>query len=98
MKIKKTWSMALEAMQNQVDEQEFATWLRPLRVLGAEDGEIRIAVQNTRIQDYVVENHQGRIEHILEALTGGPVRVLFQVVSKGPELFPDDRPDDDLKA
>jgi chromosomal replication initiator protein len=90
--------MALEAMQNQVDEQEFATWLRPLRVLGAEDGEIRIAVQNTRIQDYVVENHQGRIEHILEALTGGPVRVLFQVVSKGPELFPDDRPDDDLKA
>lgn len=85
---KKTWSTVLDVVRNRVDQDEFDTWLKPLHVLEATDQEYRVGVQNQKVQDYVAEYHQQRLEEVLQFVTSRNIRLVFQVSSGNRELFP----------
>ena len=76
-----TWSRCVGALENELPEQQFNTWVRPLQAV--ESGErLRLLAPNRFVVDWVRTNLLTRIEAILRA--DGALPVTIEIGSREP--------------
>ncbi|MGB8694185.1 MAG: chromosomal replication initiator protein DnaA [Steroidobacteraceae bacterium] len=79
------WSRCVGTLENELPEQQFNTWVRPLQAVESEAG-LRLLAPNRFVVDWVRSNLLERIENLLRADGGGPV--ILEVGSRAPAPSP----------
>lgn len=74
------WSQCLHALELELTEQQFHTWIRPLQPVD-EDSVLKLLAPNRFVVDWVQENCLSKIVQV-----AGPVPVLLEVGSRKPPL------------
>src|SRR5450432_2990473 len=72
------WQSCLESFQRELTQQQFNTWIRPLRLELAGDG-LRLIAPNRFVLQWVKERFAGRIEELAAVAVGRPLRLAFVV-------------------
>src|SRR6202521_3807803 len=72
------WQSCLESFQRELTQQQFNTWIRPLRLELAGEGLCLIA-PNRFVLQWVKDRFAGRIEELAAAAGGRPLRLAFVV-------------------
>ena len=79
------WSRCLSALEGELPEQQFNTWVRPLQAVESGDG-LRLLAPNRFAVDWVRTHLLSRIEEFLLADgSAAPMSVVLEVGSKAPE-------------
>jgi chromosomal replication initiator protein len=68
------WQACLESFQQELTQQQFNTWIRPLRLEIAGD-ELRLIAPNRFVLQWVKERFAGRIEELAAVVVGRPPRL-----------------------
>jgi chromosomal replication initiator protein len=72
------WQQCLEQLENQLNAQQFNTWIRPLQAVEGADG-MRLLAPNRFVLDWVSERFKGNIEQILGQIGGQPQTVTLEI-------------------
>jgi len=72
------WQHCLESFKRELTEQQFNTWIRPLRLELAGDG-LKMIAPNRFVLQWVKERFAGRIEELAAVAVGRPLRLSFVV-------------------
>jgi chromosomal replication initiator protein len=76
------WSQCLRALEAELPEQQFNTWIRPLQAVETE-GSLRLLAPNRFVVDWIRAHALGRIEELLRgARAGAPPGVAVEVGSR----------------
>ncbi len=68
------WQVCVEQLGQELPEQQFNTWIKPLTALVAEDfSKVTVYVANRFKLDWIRAQYAGRISAMLESLYGQPV-------------------------
>ena len=68
------WPSCMDRLSQEIPEQQFNTWIRPLSATVAEDGSrVVVAVANRFKLDWIRAQYAARISALLEAVNGTPV-------------------------
>lgn len=73
------WEKALKIIKEKVSPQNFETWLCPIRITAMEMDQIRLAVPNRFIRDWLIENYFDLIRESVKSAAGVPLQVTFFV-------------------
>ncbi len=75
------WQKCLEQLENQLNAQQFNTWIRPLQAV-EEEGALRLLAPNRFVLDWVSEKFRGDIEKILTHIEGAAApQIKFEIGS-----------------
>jgi chromosomal replication initiator protein len=75
------WEQALEKLKERVGNQNFETWIKPLRFAIRNKNEVRLDVPNKFFRDWLAEHYVSQIEEILTSLARNPMKVALGVNS-----------------
>lgn len=75
------WKNCLDKLEDELPEQQFNMWVRPLQAVEENDS-LTLLAPNRFVAEWVREHFQGRIAGMLETLTGSPVAVSVDVGSQ----------------
>jgi chromosomal replication initiator protein len=83
------WHHCLRHLENEVPEQQFNTWVRPLQAV-ERDGELQLLAPNRFVVSWIEKNLYGRITELVNVAgaNGGP-RVRLEVGTRAMELPPE---------
>ncbi len=81
------WSRCLRVLENELPEQQFNTWVRPLQSIEAE-GVLRLLAPNRFVVDWVRGNLLDRISQLLRDSGTAPSTILVEVGSRPVESTP----------
>jgi chromosomal replication initiator protein len=73
------WEKALKIIKEKVSQQNFETWLCPIRITAMEMDQIRLAVPNRFIRDWLIDNYLDLIRESVKSAAGVPLQVTFFV-------------------
>jgi len=77
------WQSCIELLAQELPEQQFNTWIRPLQASVSEDfSKLRIVVINRFKLDWIRAQYAGRISALLNQLYGQPVHIEFTLAPK----------------
>lgn len=80
------WNQCLRALQAELPEQQFNTWIRPLQIV--DEGEkLRLLAPNRFVVDWLQEHHLQRIFQLVEEFGGG-TEILIEVGSRQANVAP----------
>nr|CRH07617.1 Chromosomal replication initiator protein dnaA, DNA-binding transcriptional dual regulator [Candidatus Magnetococcus massalia] len=71
------WSKAMAVVQEQVSEQVFEAWIRPLRPGPLDAGTLQVYAANDFSADWVKSRYGGLMEAVIEELSGEPLVLTF---------------------
>ena len=74
------WEKCLSLLRNELSDQQFNTWIRPLQTQ-TEDNVIRILAPNRFVLDWIQNKYKSRIEEIFYSLASPEKVVSFEVGS-----------------
>jgi len=79
------WQSCLEQLAQELPEQQFNTWIKPLQAVVTEDlGRVVITVGNRFKLDWVRAQYAKRIVALLQQLSGHPVQIDLVIAPKEP--------------
>src|SRR5438105_2483139 len=81
------WQSCLESFQRELTQQQFNTWIRPLRLELAGEGLCLIA-PNRFVLQWVKDRFAGRIEELAAVAVGRPLRLAFVVADAAVRAAP----------
>ena len=73
------WDKAIKIIKERVSQQNFDTWIRPIRITAMEADRVRMAVPNRFFRDWLVENYLDLIRESVKSAAGVPFHVEFIV-------------------
>ncbi|SDI92257.1 chromosomal replication initiator protein DnaA [Billgrantia gudaonensis] len=77
------WQQCLDFLQDELNAQQFNTWIRPLQAEEGESDELRLLAPNRFVRDWVGDKYAKRINELLRELAQGkPPRVVLTVGSR----------------
>lgn len=76
------WSEALEEIKDRVGQQNFDTWIKPVRFITKNRNEVTLEVPNKFFRDWLTENYIGQIENILATFAKQDIKIVFSVNQK----------------
>ncbi|MFO1265117.1 MAG: chromosomal replication initiator protein DnaA [Rhodoferax sp.] len=77
------WQSCVDQLAQELPEQQFNTWIKPLTALVAEDfSKVTIFVANRFKLDWIRAQYSGRIAALLERMYGQPVTVELAITPK----------------
>ncbi len=79
------WERCSNALQDELPEQQFNTWIRPLRSQEG-NGELRLLAPNRFVLDWVTEKFLARIRAILGEASSEPPRVILDLQDSNEEV------------
>jgi chromosomal replication initiator protein len=92
--LKSIWAESTDIIKEKVSQQNFDTWIRPIRISSIEENNIYLSVPNRFFKEWLVENYLPVINNALSGLMGTLVNINF-VVTKGdvsaPEIPPQEK-------
>jgi len=75
------WNEGVKIIKEKISQQNFETWIKPIRVVSLEENNVLLGVPNKFFKDWLVENYIDLISHSLSNVSGIDVDIKF-VVSK----------------
>jgi len=75
------WKNCLDKLEDELPEQQFNMWLRPLQAVEETDS-LTLLAPNRFVAEWVRENFQGKIANMVETLTGSAITVSVDVGSQ----------------
>jgi chromosomal replication initiator protein len=81
------WEKCLNIIKEKISQQNFDTWVRPIRLSVLQDNCITLTVPNRFFKDWLEENYHGLIKDSLTSLVGTNVQIsfeLYQTAEKDP--------------
>ena len=86
------WHRCLRQLENEVPEQQFNTWVRPLQAV-ERDGSLVLLAPNRFVVSWIEQNLYSRIEQLVGAAsTGTEPRVMLEVGSRSEDAPPAPEP------
>ena len=85
------WDKCLNIIKEKVSQQNFETWVRPIRIATQQDNCITLSVPNRFFKDWLEENYHTLIKDSLTFLAGTVVELSFEIIQakqKTPEHAP----------
>lgn len=79
------WERCSNALQDELPEQQFNTWIRPLRPQEG-NGELRLLAPNRFVLDWVTEKFLSRIRALLGEASNEPPRVILDLLDSNAEI------------
>ena len=77
------WQQCLDYLQDELNAQQFNTWIRPLQAEEDEANELRLLAPNRFVRDWVGDKYAKRINELLRELAPAkPPRVILAVGSR----------------
>jgi len=73
------WEKTIKIIKEKVSQQNFETWICPIRIDALEGDQIRLAVPNRFIRDWLMENYFDLIRESIKSAAGVPLHVAFMV-------------------
>jgi len=73
------WNEGVEIIKEKVSQQNFETWIKPVRFVSLEGNNIILGVPNKFFKDWLVENYIGLIISSLSEVSGADVDIKFVV-------------------
>ncbi|MDD5169489.1 MAG: chromosomal replication initiator protein DnaA, partial [Syntrophales bacterium] len=77
------WKDTVKIIKENVSQQNFETWIKPIRILASEDEKIRLAVPNRFFKDWVTDNYTAIIRDSLSTVAGKHYSITFEVSHDG---------------
>jgi chromosomal replication initiator protein len=74
-----TWKEVHNIIKENVSEQNFETWIKPLRIMSIDEQDARLAVPNRFFRDWVLDNYSGVIADSFRAATGRTYHIDFVI-------------------
>lgn len=72
------WEKCLHRLENELSQQQFSTWIRPLHV--EEDGDaIRLLAPNRFVLDRITDKYLARINELMATLTEHSPRISVEI-------------------
>lgn len=68
------WQQCCMALQDELPEQQFSTWIRPLRIEYGATGTFILSAPNRFVRDWVKSKYLSRIVQLLHKHSGGEIR------------------------
>lgn len=96
--LENAWRKVLEQIEDEVSEQEYATWFRGIEFAGATDSQMQLSVPNSFTKDQLSQRYLPLIEEKLAELTGADVTVKLSVQRKKGKEPSDEAPTAAKKA
>ena len=79
------WQSCIELLAQELPEQQFNTWIKPLHVRVSDDfSKLTIVVVNRFKLDWIRAQYAGRISSLIQQLYGQPVHIDFALAVKEP--------------
>ena len=75
------WNEGIKIIKERVSQQNFDTWIKPIRIVSLEDNNVLLGVPNKFFKDWLVDNYIDLISNSLPNISGIDVDIRF-VVSK----------------
>jgi len=75
------WERVLDMMRAEVGEAAFRSWLQPLSVISADDGEVSVAVPTRFMRDWLIKNYADRIQSLWTIENPAVTSIEFVVVA-----------------
>jgi hypothetical protein len=72
-----TWQLVLSELQLQMTRETFNAWLKPTRVVGRENGVLKVETGNELISDWLENRLRGTVERAVASIADKPLRVEF---------------------
>ena len=73
------WDKCLNIIKEKVSQQNFDTWIRPIKISSIEDNCVRFSVPNRFFRDWLDENYASLINDTLNKIVGTTTKVSFDV-------------------
>jgi chromosomal replication initiator protein len=82
------WSVCLTQFEQELPQQQFATWIKPLRAEcgGPGSSELKLVAPNRFVLQWVRERYLSRIENLAEQANGAPMAVSLGLPEATPVL------------
>ncbi|MCE5265818.1 MAG: chromosomal replication initiator protein DnaA [Deltaproteobacteria bacterium] len=78
------WEKTVKIIKEKVSQQNFDTWIRPIRIVTLEGDQVHLSVPNRFFRDWLVENYLSLIRESMKSETGVPLHVEFVIDQENP--------------
>ena len=86
------WKKTLEQIEDELSEQEFATWFRGVEYAGGTDSQLQLSVPNSFTKDQLSQRYLARIEEKLAEIAGDEISVKLSVQRRKGKEAADEAP------
>ena len=73
------WNETVKIIKEKVSQQNFETWIKPIRIVSLEDSNVLLGVPNKFFKDWLVENYVDIISNSLSTVSGIGADINFVV-------------------
>ncbi|NTW16036.1 MAG: chromosomal replication initiator protein DnaA [Syntrophaceae bacterium] len=73
------WEKSLHVIKDKVSQQNFDTWIRPIKISSMEGSNITLHVPNKFFKDWLMENYHAVIKEALTSIAGIDLKVDLQI-------------------
>jgi chromosomal replication initiator protein len=73
------WEKSLHIIKDKVSQQNFDTWIRPIKISSLEGSNLTLHVPNKFFKDWLMENYHAVIKEALTSIAGIDVKVDLQI-------------------
>jgi chromosomal replication initiator protein len=73
------WEKTVKIIKEKISQQNFETWIRPIRIAAMEGDQVHLSVPNRFFRDWLVENYLSLIRETMKSETGVPFHVEFVI-------------------
>jgi chromosomal replication initiator protein len=73
------WEKSLHIIKDKVSQQNFDTWIRPIKISSLEGSNITLHVPNKFFKDWLMENYHAVIKEALTSIAGIDLKVDLQI-------------------
>jgi chromosomal replication initiator protein len=78
-KLEILWEKSLQIIKEKVSQQNFETWIRPIKIVSMEGSHIHLSVPNKFFKDWLLENYHSVIKDSIVSLVGNDINVNLNV-------------------
>jgi len=76
------WGESIKIMKERISQQNYETWIKPIRFVSLEDSNVVLGVPNKFFKDWLVENYSNIIANSFSDASGIDVDIKFIVKSR----------------
>lgn len=76
------WEKSLQIIKEKVSQQNFETWIRPIKISSLEGDNITLHVPNKFFKDWLIENYHTVIKESLASIAGFDLKVDLQIAQE----------------
>ena len=87
------WEKSLVFIKEKVSQQNFDTWISPIRILSVEGSSCQLSVPNKFFKDWLTDNYVDIIRDSIAKASGLDIKIAFVVDKSIPDkvVLPEDR-------